>query len=84
MRQFNNEEYKGLFFAPIPHKEVNASLRGAAEGDIFYSPSIGYLIYYDYGFKINTNNGFNYLSKEDLKHKFINLAQVKRNEIRII
>ena len=73
MRVFNVSSLRGLNFSTIHHSEVNANLEGVAEGDYFSSAGIGSLIYYDYGFKIFTSDSSHYLTKEDLKCKFINL-----------
>lgn len=73
MRVFNDNSFRGLYFSTINHSEVNADLEGVAEGDYFSSAGIGSLIYYSFGFKILTNNLNHYLTKEDLKCKFINL-----------
>lgn len=79
MRTFKSNKYKGLNGATIKHEEVNADLKGAIEGDMFSNSAEDWLIYYNYGFKIATNIPNHYLTKEDLKCKFINLRIENEN-----
>ena len=79
MRVFNDNSFRGLYFSTINHSEVNADLEYAVEGDHFSSRGIGSLIYYSFGFKILTNSPNHYLTKEDLKCKFINLRIENEN-----
>jgi hypothetical protein len=70
MRTLDTSNCRGLNFSTIFHSEVYADITEAKEGDMFINYAIGQLIYFEFGFKMVTDNPNHYLSSDDLRHEF--------------
>jgi len=85
-REYKGEETYGIDFSSIEHGLVNFDGFEAEEGDLFVQKDSLKLkncgmIFYEEGFKLNTNNPNHYLTFQDLHSGWLNVDLIWRKRI---